>query len=190
MLSFRRPSTETINAFLTRQSQLGFTYAEIGSTATAPPPGYTVDQTRATLGNGEHIFLRAKAGLARWNHFALGWVEASPVDTPIKPGEVVAVLAHTCGLWFLSACRIVSVVDEVGPIHRFGFAYGTLPEHVESGEERFVVEWDRQSDKVFYDILAFSRPHHPLARLGSRFARRVQKRFGRDSATAMRRVVE
>jgi uncharacterized protein (UPF0548 family) len=27
-----------------------------------------------------------------------------------------------------------------GPVRRFGFAYGTLPDHVESGEERFTVE--------------------------------------------------
>ncbi len=49
---------------------------------------------------------------------------------------------------------------------RFGFAYGTLPGHVESGEERFLVEWDRGDDAVWYDILAFSRPNHVLTRLG------------------------
>jgi uncharacterized protein (UPF0548 family) len=48
------------------------------------------------------------------------------------------------------------VVDEDGPVSRYGFAYGTLADHGESGEERFTVEWNRSSDKVFYDILAFS----------------------------------
>lgn len=52
-----------------------------------------------------------------------------------------------------------------GSIARFGFAYGTLPGHVESGEERFQIEWHRSDDSVWYDILAFSRPNHPLARL-------------------------
>jgi uncharacterized protein (UPF0548 family) len=69
------------------------------------------------------------------------------------------------------------------------FAYGTLPGHAESGEERFLVEWDRTTDAVHYDILAFSRPRHPLARLGYPLTRRVQRRFARDSATAMRRAV-
>ena len=92
-------------------------------------------------------------------------------------------------LWSLNACRIVYVVDESQPIRRFGFAYGTLPDHVESGEERFVVEWDEASDEVWYDIFAFSRPRHPLIRLGNPYMRRLQQRFGRESAAAMARAV-
>src|SRR5262245_46391050 len=44
------------------------------------------------------------------------------------------------------------------PVNRHGFASGTLPAHAESGEERFIVEWDRADGGVWYDILAFSRP--------------------------------
>lgn len=80
-------------------------------------------------------------------------------------------------------------MDEEGPVKRFGFAYGTLSEHAESGEERFTVEWHEQDDAVWYDILAFSRPQQLLARLGYPFARRLQKRFARDSAAAMLRAV-
>jgi uncharacterized protein (UPF0548 family) len=79
-------------------------------------------------------------------------------------------------------------VDEAGPVARFGFAYGTLPGHAESGEERFLVEWDRTGDAVRYDVLAFSRPRHPLARLGYPLTRRAQRRFARDSAAAMLRA--
>ena len=94
-------------------------------------------------------------------------------------------IAHEIGLWWLNACRIVYVVDEPGPIRRFGFAYGTLPDHAESGEERFLVEWDRTSEDVWYDILALSRPHQFMARLGYLYTRRVQKRFRTESAVAM-----
>jgi uncharacterized protein (UPF0548 family) len=110
-------------------------------------------------------------------------------ETPIQSGQVVAVIARLLGLWWLNACRIVYVVDEQGPVQRSGFAYGTLPEHAESGEERFTVEWHEADDAVWYDILAFSRPHQLLARLGYPFARRLQKRFARDSAAAMQRPV-
>ena len=41
-----------------------------------------------------------------------------------------------------------------------------VPGHVESGEERFLVEWDRNTDQVWFDILAFSRPRHILTRIG------------------------
>jgi len=76
-------------------------------------------------------------------------------------------------------------VDEPGPIKKFGFAYGTLPGHVESGEDRIVIEWDQGDNIVHYDILAFSRPSHILTRLGYPAVRRMQKRFGRDSALAV-----
>jgi len=42
---------------------------------------------------------------------------------------------------------------------------------------------------VWYDILAFYRPQQLLAQLGYPFARRLQKRFARDSAAAMLRGV-
>jgi hypothetical protein len=80
-------------------------------------------------------------------------------------------------------------VDQDGPVRRCGFSYSTLPDHAESGEERFLVEWGRATGSVWYDILAFSRPRHLLARLGYPWVRRVQRRFARDSAAAMVRAV-
>jgi uncharacterized protein (UPF0548 family) len=104
-------------------------------------------------------------------------------------GNVVAVYARLFGLWWLNACRIVYLVNETRTVKQFGFAYGTLPEHAESGEERFTVEWREQDDTVWYDILAFSRPHQLLTRLGYPLVRRFQRRFASDSAAAMLRVV-
>ena len=189
MLFLRRPTAEAIRAFLAAQARLDLTYSAVGATATNPPAGYVVDHTRMRLGAGEKVFAAAKAALERWQQFRLGWLEASPEDTPIKEGQVVAILARSIGLWWLNACRIVAVVDEDGPVKRFGFAYGTLPDHAGSGEERFLVEWDRADDSVWYDILAFSRPRHFLARLGYPWVRRTQKKFGRESAAVMRRAV-
>jgi uncharacterized protein (UPF0548 family) len=189
MVSLRRPTVETMCGFLTSQSKLGFTYTAIGATASLPPAGYMVDHTRIKLGRGEMVFAKAKDALGRWEQFRLGWLEAWSPRTPIQTGEVVAVIARNIGLWWLNACRIVYVVDETGSVSRYGFANGTLPDHVGTGEERFLVEWDRTSGEVWYDILAFSRPHLLLTRLGYPYMRRVQTRFGRESATAMLRAV-
>jgi len=80
----------------------------------------------------------------------------------------------------------VYVVDEAT---RFGFAYGTLPDHAESGEERFLVE--RTADGVvWYDIRVFSRPNQFLARLVAPLARHLQDQFRRDSSAAMVRAVK
>jgi uncharacterized protein (UPF0548 family) len=189
MSSLRKPSSDVISRFLAAQAKLPFTYKAVGATADMPPAEYAVDRTRIKLGDGEAVFLSAIGALRRWEQFRLGWVEAWSPDTPIQPGEVVAVMGRVFGIWWLNACRIAYVVDETGPISKFGFAYGTLPSHVESGEERFLVEWDRGDDGVWYDILAFSRPNHFLTRLGHSVVRRLQKRFGRDSAASMFRAV-
>ena len=189
MLFLHRPSAETIQAFLVAQARHDLTYSAVGATATTPPAGYVVDHTRIKLGAGEKHFAAAQMALERWQQFHLGWVEIVPEETPIREGQVVAILARSLGLWWLNACRIVAVVNEDGPVKRFGFAYGTLPDHAGSGEERFLVEWDREEGSVWYDILAFSRPRHVLARFGYAWMRRVQKRFGRESAAAMVRAV-
>ncbi len=188
-MSLRKPSAEAIRCFLAAQAKFDFSYSAVGATATTPPVGYEVDHTRVKLGEGEAVFKEANAALRRWEHFRLSWVEPWSTITPIQPGEVVAVIGHVAGLWWLNACRIIYVVDEPGPITRFGFAYGTLPGHVERGEERFVVEWDRATNSVWYDILAFSRPNHFLTRLGSPIVRRLQKLFGRESAASMLKAV-
>ena len=129
-----------------------------------------------------------------------------------QPGEVVAVLyrSHVFRLWMLFPARVVYAVD-CGPMissgqappgdaasqlppdrdgrTTFGFAYGTLPAHPERGEERFLVEWNRADDSVWYDLLAFSRPGHWLARLGYPYARYEQARFRRLSGLAMQAAV-
>ena len=189
MLLFRKPTPAVLDTFRAAQADLDFTCPAVGATAAIPPPGFVVDRTRIKLGDGEVVFVAARAALGRWGQFRLGWVEAHPSSTPLKTDEVVAVVARVLGVWWANACRVVYTVDETGPVCRFGFAYGTLPDHAESGEERFLVEWDRSTDAVHYDILAFSRPRHPLARLGYPLTRRTQKRFARDSAAAMRRAV-
>ncbi len=187
MRSLMKPDASRIMRFLAEQSTRDFTYQGIGATLTHPPDGYVIDHTRVHLGTGVEIFERAKAAIRRWQQFNLGWVEACPNDVAILNGESVCVLARALGLWWMNACRIVDVIDE--PQRRFGFAYGTLPDHVGSGEERFLVEVD-EAGEVWYDILAFSRPERWLSRCGYPFMRRVQRRFGIASAAAMRRAVE
>jgi uncharacterized protein (UPF0548 family) len=189
MIRLRRPDPVALRAFLSGCADLPFTYTGVGSTAGELPRGYTVDHTRVRLGQGDHTFTAARAALTRWEHFRLGWVEAWPGDTALRQGEVVAVVARLVGLWWVNPARIVYTLDRSGPPAAFGFAYGTLPGHAESGEERFQIEYHPQDGAVFYDVLAFSRPRDPLARLGYPLARRAQKRFARDSAAAMRRAV-
>jgi uncharacterized protein (UPF0548 family) len=187
VLRFTRPTPQDVSAFLEAQRTTAFSYAEVGASRSGvAPPGYTVDRNRIQLGVGEGTFLRAVAALRAWKMSSHGWSTIHPNAAPIAPGETVAVVAHHYGFWSLNACRIVYVRDDdVGGIRSVGFAYGTLPEHGVVGEERFTIEWHATDDGVWYDLYAFSRPAHPLARLGYPFARRLQRRFARVSKRAM-----
>ena len=80
-------------------------------------------------------------------------------------------------------------MQEGGAFEKYGFAYGTLPDHAAIGEERFSVEFHADDGKVWYDVYAFSRPR-PLARLAFPYSRALQKRFAEDSKKAMKRAVE
>jgi uncharacterized protein (UPF0548 family) len=188
MFLLRKPRPEDLRRYLAVQGESAFSYSAVGATSGEPLPGFTVDHTRIQLGYGEPTFNAAKSALRRWEHFRLGWLEAWPSDTPIRSGQIVSVLARAIGVWTLNFCRLVYVLEEEGPIRKFGFAYGTLADHVECGEERFLIEWHDSDNSVWYDILAFSRPRHILAWLGYPLVRRTQKRFARDSAAAMLRV--
>ena len=193
MFTLTQPSEADITNFLSHQSNLPFTYSEVGATKTsAPPVGYKVDHNRVQLGSGAQIFQRGIEALRQWRQFELGWVSLASRGAKIEPGAVVAVKAWAFGMWSLNACRVVYVVDEseADPVRRFGFAYGTLPDHIERGEERFLIEWNRSDDSVWYDILAFSQPRHPLVRLGAPVARVMQKRFARDSLRVMKSAVD
>lgn len=189
MMRIRKPSPDEIRAFLDRQRQAAFSYPHVGATGSGPPEGWVTDHNRVRLGSGPAAFEAGCAALRRWEMFRLGWVEAHGTEAPLVPGLDVAVLAHLAGTWWLNACRVVYVVDEQGPVRRYGFAYGTLSNHAERGEERFLVEW-REDDSVWYDLLAFSRPNYWIVKLGYPVVRRLQKRFAAHSLAAMKRAVE
>ena len=184
MFRITEPSDEDVDKFIASQKNLPFTYAEVGATNTTPPSGYNVDHNRILLGTGEAVYKAGVEALKRWRHFDLGWVTIVPRGVPVEVGATVAVKARAFGSWSLSASRVVYTIDED---RRFGFAYGTLPDHVERGEERFLIEW-LPDDSVWYDILAFSRPKHPLVRLSAPLARMLQKRFARDSLNRVREI--
>jgi uncharacterized protein (UPF0548 family) len=187
VILLRKPSDARIGRFLDDQRSLPFSYPEVGASRDGAPPGYPVNQLRGRLGVGPETFARAVEALRRWRMYETGWTKLCWPDAPITEGTVVGVLGRHFGLWSLNACRIVYVIEEEASLlRRYGFAFGTLPAHVERGEERFTVEWDRADDSVFHEVFALA---HPLARAGPPFVRLVQRRFAAASLRAMAAAV-
>jgi uncharacterized protein (UPF0548 family) len=184
-----RPIRNSIDAFLAAQQNQKFSYEEVGASRHEAPKGYTADHNRVQLGRGADTFERAKRAIQCWKMFEMAWISLCWPDTPIVPGANVAVVVSHLGFWSMNACRIVYLIEEHGSLEKYGFAYGTLPEHGELGEERFTVEFHPDDQSVWYDLYAFSRPT-ALARLAYPFTRRLQKRFARDSKSAMLKAVQ
>lgn len=189
MFFLRRPDDDQVKQFLGKCSGDDFSYPEIGATRSSLPTGYNIDHNRILLGKGIDAFQRAKAAIQAWKMFYIPWVRLYYPDTPIEIGRSVAILVSHFGFYSLNAAKIVYVIDEEADIHRFGFAYGTLTGHGEIGEERFSVEFRSESGEVYYDLLAFSRPGHFLAKLGYPLSRYMQKAFAEDSKRAMQLAV-
>jgi uncharacterized protein (UPF0548 family) len=187
MLLLTKPSQEQIKKFISSQQGLPFSCSVTIDDSEAPSR-YTIDHNRIKLGTGATVYARAIAAIKRWEMFNLGWVTLCWPDAPIQQGVTVAVLVDHFGFSSLNACRVVRVIDDDSAVKRFGFAYGTLPDHIERGQETFTVEWQSKDNSVWYDIFAYSRPNHFLAKLGYPLARMLQKRFALDSMKAMLRA--
>ncbi len=194
MFLVTKPTRAEIDSFLEHASTADFTYPNVGATRKVSggpsifttTSSYTIDHNELKIGNGEQDFERAKQAIRDWRMFDFPWVQLCWPNTPIEEDRKVAILIRHFGFYSLNAARIVYTIDESD---WFGFAYGTLADHGESGEERFSVRFDRETGDVIYDLYAFSRPSHWLARLGYPLTRVLQKQFAEDSKQAMFRAV-
>ena len=191
MFLINKPNEQSIAQFLELQEDTSFCYDELGTTRNGNmPQGYNVDHNRVQLGRGQETFERATTAVRSWKMFDFAWLKLCWDNTPIEVGSTVAILVHHFGFWSLNAARIVYVLEETNDeIEKFGFAYGTLLEHAERGEERFSVEYHKSDESVWYDLYAVSQPNNFWARLGYPFSRMLQKQFATESKAAMQRAV-
>jgi uncharacterized protein (UPF0548 family) len=174
----RRPSDAKLSQIAASMGDARLTYGGVGATARPDnlPEGYHHVHAARVVGHGDEAFAAAVDGIRRWQlHRRQGYRVAPDGPPPVEGGTVVAVDVPLIAIHVIATCRITWVVDEPD---RFGFGYGTLPIHPESGEEAFVVERDPHdaAGAVRLAITAFSRPRHPLVRLAGPIARRQQAR--------------
>ncbi|MEL6182504.1 MAG: DUF1990 domain-containing protein [Myxococcota bacterium] len=190
-----RPSPATIQALLERSAHQPFTYSEVGLSAQGyTPPGYTVNARSAVIGRGPRDFQVAREAMQRWSMFRIGWADICWSDAPIAVDTVVAVLANRFGLWSINPCRVVYTIDDTldephGSRQRFGFGYGTLPGHLLVGEERFLIDWNHNTDEITYSIHAFARASNPLVTAIRPAIVCFQRQFARASMKAMTHAI-
>jgi uncharacterized protein (UPF0548 family) len=183
-----RPSPKQIDRFIQECERLPLSYGPVGIVRTEPV-GRRFDEAVVTIGRGAADFRRAQRALRAWKQFDIGWVELFPRCASTAAGTNVAVLIRHFGFWSLNGARVVYGAGHGIEDGLFGFAYGTLGNHAEAGEELFEVALDPRTGDVTYRIRAISWPHALLARIGQPIVRQLQARFRSDSVAAMTRAI-
>jgi uncharacterized protein (UPF0548 family) len=184
VFSLRSPSPQILTRLVREQSGRELTYPEVGATAGEMPAGYRHDRWELDLGGLDAArFAHAAGALRTWEVQRRSGLAIFPGD-PVQLDRTFVIVVRLPGCFLTAAGRIVRITDEPG---HYGFAYGTLPAHAEQGEETFDVL--RQDDRMIFRIVAFSRPRHPAARLGSPVTRHFQLRTTRGYLAAMREAI-
>jgi len=181
MVRLQTPRDDLMQTLLSAWAGEPLSYTHQGGVEKPPKKGFIEDIHRIKLGQGEAVYRQACTNLDRWMMFP-SWAKVHRTKAEQTPGAVVAMVIQIFGLWWINPCRILTRWDSPS-LH--GFSYGTLPEHAECGEERFMVE-KLPDDSVWYEIRAFSRPRHWMAWLAFPLARWWQLRFVQDSQAAMK----
>ena len=183
MVRLSRPTDTELRRVLSRAGDDELTYVEVGATSSGSlPGGYHYVRAERLLGHGEAVFAKAAAALRGWEP-QKGSGLSVVADGPVANGTTVAVAAPLPVGFAIATCRIVYVEEGADS---FAWAYGTLPVHPESGEERFEIA--RSGDTVVFRVTAFSRPQQLLARIASPIARVLQSKTTKRYLDAMGRA--
>jgi uncharacterized protein (UPF0548 family) len=144
------------------------------------PPGFRHLFYRTPLGSGAALYeLAGSAVLDFRMHRATG-ASVLTAASVAAPGVRLAL-----GIGPLRVPCEVIWTEKYGK--KTGFAYGTLPGHQASGEEAFIVEHDDR-DRVWFTVVAYSRPARTLMRLGGPFAVVFQHTYARLCGRALKRI--
>jgi uncharacterized protein (UPF0548 family) len=180
-LRFRRPTGDELAAVLDRCRSDTLSYEPVGvaTDRTTTPPGLHRHRWSTRLADADAFATGADAIRVWAVHRGAGLAVAA--DGPIAPGTNVAMSAPLPLGHVIATCRIVAVIDEPD---RYGFAYGTLTDHPERGEEAFTLTRD-EDGVVHFDVDAISAPVDLLARLVPPVANLLQDRAARRYLSAM-----
>lgn len=166
--------TETMER-LTYPAHLRGASLELATGRSAPElglAGWQLTDYSLVLGSGQDCFARASARLLDWRAHAHARVRVK------RSGDVVNLQVGP----FPSRCLILT--EQRAP-DRTVLVYGTLPGHVEAGEEAFLIDL-HPDGTVIGRCVAFSRPDRFWARLGAPVARAVQLAITRAYLRGMR----
>ena len=163
--------------------------------------GWSIDRTRAQVGSGRDDYNTAVSALLNWRHFNFDWAFTNA--PAIKNNAAVVVIAQSLLLWSMNPLRITAVTKNKNrkineqssgkqkkqTCCHTSFAHTTVAGHQISGEERFTVEWNKNTNSVWYEVYTISKPATCIATLAQPLLRFYQRQFVAQSILAMKKEV-
>jgi uncharacterized protein (UPF0548 family) len=158
------------DADLAAHRQAAPTYDHVGSTL-APATSGARHTGTIVVGTGTAAFDAGRSALRSWAPQRGLGATVLPDDARPDLDQTVVLSMGVAGRGVHIPVRVVAVVDEPG---RYGWAYGTLPGHPETGEQLFLLE-HRPDGEVVLTIHIDAEPARPLR--GLRPVARVAQRL-------------
>lgn len=182
-----RASRSTLDRLYVDAARHEVTYDHVGSSVEIGKwPDRQPTLEHLSLGTGNTAFAAGVYALRHWAPQQGIGARIHPRDAPVAVGGTILVVLPFGPVEVIAPNRIVAVVDEPGV---FGFAYGTLPGHPESGEESFFVR-QRDDGTVVAAVTVDAVPGTLAARMSgplvSRFQRVAIRRYLQGLAAASR----
>jgi uncharacterized protein (UPF0548 family) len=186
MIAFSRMTDSTWPEFLAAHRDAPLSYDSVGMTLgeCPAPAGFVVDEYRLRLGDRPGLWEAACRAVDEAAMMRLSWLDGHLAPGEWKEGRLVGMAARFLGIWWINANKVVRLIR--GGETQYGWVYGTTVEHVEAGEEAFLLTRDNGGEVVFI-IRAVSRPRHILVRLARPMARVLQWRFGSEASDVFAR---
>ncbi|KAL7192887.1 hypothetical protein ACSBR2_024658 [Camellia fascicularis] len=197
-LCWTRPSPEEQKACIMKSGAFNYDSKHRGASAKPASSlqedrelsknGFLINHARILVGSGLETYEKGKTALQTWRHFGLDWSFVDP-RTPIQSGVKFCVCVKEFFPWLMMPLQVVYVNENRNTkkaVASFGFGSGTLQGHLLAGEERFSIELD-EDNRVWYEILSFSKPAHLLSLIGYPYVHLRQKYFAHKSTDAVKK---
>jgi uncharacterized protein (UPF0548 family) len=162
----------------------------------SPDASYRVNNKRVVIGKGRDAYRKASKivlnmemlNALRWGSIARPLnAQGLPTQNALQKGDIFGTLILCYRiLWTLNPCRVVSVVN-TSNLAQIGFS--TLHGHLLSGDERFCVLYNDETEEVSFDMFSFSKGCGILGALSMPMIRPIQKHFFKEMVKSMNELM-
>lgn len=203
---FKKHSLESCDAYLSMKQSSVFNHPHPGYSCRtdvslddrcdSPDASYRVNNKRVVIGKGRDVYQKASTivlnmemlNALKWGGIARPFdAQGVPHQNVLRKGDVFGTLILCYRLlWTLNPCRVVSVVN-TSNLAQIGFS--TLYGHLLSGDERFCVLYNEETEEVSFDMFSFSKGCGILGTLSMPLIRPIQRLFFEAMVRSMNELV-